>query len=328
MYVTTFAAKRTLKSTSHPQSKCNNVIQRAIGFNNFNCVYLPKVLDPGTEIGRTRYKHSINALTGRNDNIAFITDDAFEILLTTNVKPQTAQDIQYKNKFNIDKKAADALIAKAGLVQQDLSISAQERQDEVAKIGVQLDQYINPLYEKAQQLKSEFNKGDRVFLYSKDTALDDYDVPSMKRLLKPRDMHDEPGMLPQHRIPNQSCAIQTLSDLGADVKSMWNDQQNSTDVDRWHVACRLKGLDYRNDNEYIKILGKLGYSLKHNSPMRYDQMDWAGLGDGDYFLGTQGDGGIGHAYGVRIHGGAVTQIFDRQGLHQAGDQVAYAFKKP
>ena len=124
------------------------------------------------------------------------------------------------------------------------------------------------------------------------------------------------------------CAIETLSDLGADVQRMWLDENSSTDVKAWHAACQKHKLDYRTDNQYIKILKKLNYQLVSNEETAYNTMNWGDFDDGDYFLSTISSGTIGYAYGVTIASVAVSEIHDRQKLHKGTDRIKYVFKKP
>lgn len=309
------------------QQRPAGVVQRAVGLKDYRRVYMPEHLAPDGAPAKARFQTSVNTFTGRNDTVEFVNSEGLKNKITENIKKETKDLLLYQNKYGGNKAEAQKLIATASTAQENRNLSPEERKEIGDKLGRDLGDLENPVYAKNMEVMGQFAETKMVYLYATNKLLEEYDVPDEYMLLAPADMHDAPGVLPPARVEGQSCVIQTLSDLAANVNTMWDDQAASTDVDRWHAACRLKGLDYRNDNEYIKILKRLGYTLVFNTPTRYDQMDWASLGNGQYFLGT-GGGGIGHAYGVRIAGDAVAQLYDRQGIQDDTDIVNYVFKKP
>ncbi|MDT7809042.1 MAG: hypothetical protein QOJ70_2855 [Acidobacteriota bacterium] len=99
-----------------------------------------------------------------------------------------------------------------------------------------------------------------------------------------------------------------------------------------------KGLDYRTDSHYIRLyVGELGYTLKNNVVMRWDDINWTTMGgDGNYLVGTYAHGAptgsaTGHMIGVVVAGGRVTTTHDQQNLtkpyFEAGRvHVRYIFK--
>ncbi|WP_299008983.1 hypothetical protein [uncultured Shewanella sp.] len=320
--------KQRNKWVTHPVTLKKGIVQRMIVLNNYHNVYIPAHLDPGNATERDRMKTAINTLTNRNDNVVFVSTSGFDDVMQENISKETQKLLRMDNKY-IEKKEAHRLTAVAGRAQQDRTLDPDQRKAVIDQLGRDLNVLtVNPTWEKNVELRQQFSDEKQVYIYPNDTELDNpYTFPTERKLIAPVDMLDAPGVLGAVGNPNEICAIQAISDLQGDVHTMWGDLDSDTSVPVWHAACRTKGLDYRNDNEYIKILMKLGFTLVQNDPVIYNAIDWtaANLGDGDYFLAT-GAGDIGHAIGVRVVGGVDT-VLDRQELHNDAVVVKYIFKK-
>lgn len=310
-------------------SQTQGLVQRMVAFNNYHNVYAPSNLEPGSPEEKARMRTSINTLTQRNDGLVFSSSGDFNGVLTENIDPETKKLLIYDNKY-VEKEQARALTAEASKAQQNQTNGPDQRKAITDKLGVDLNALtINPTWAKKLELGTQFSEEKTVYVYPNATVLDNpYTYPTEFKLIAQNDMIDAPGVLAAVRNPHDSCAIDTISDLGGDVHDMWGDLASSTNVDAWHTACRTKGLDYRNDNEYIKILMKLDYTLVQNDLVTYNEIDWTAghLGNGNYFLGT-GAGDIGHAIGVTVAGGVVTTIHDRQHIHADDESVKYIFKQ-
>ncbi|WP_343632934.1 hypothetical protein [Fluviicola sp.] len=301
-------------------------IQRMVAINAYKNVYVPDYLKPETKEAEGRMETSINTLSGRDDKLVFTDSDNVQEIFKKN--SWSTDLLESKNKYT-DKDEANKLTAKASREQQDRNLSPEKRKAITDKLGSDLDDLTNATWKRNSAILHEFSKQKQLYVYKNDLALDNpYVDPESFNLLAPKDMTDAPGELGEVGNEHDICAIEAISDLGGNVKTMWADRASATDVGSWHKACKAKGLDYRNDNEYIKILKKLGYSLVENTNIVFNEIDWEKdtLGDGEYFLGT-GSGDIGHAIGVKITGGDVDQIYDRQELHTPETVVTYIFKK-
>lgn len=305
------------------------IIQRMVVFNNQKNVYIPSYLNPKDNTKEGRMKTSVNTLTGRNDNLVFPSSSNFDDILQKNIADKSKKLLKYENKYT-EKDQAKKLTASASKKQQKKGLDHDQRKVITDKLGDDLAALtVNPTWEKNVELCQEFSDARKVYIYPNDKVLDNiYTFPTEFNLIAPEDMVDAPGDLEVVGNPHDICAIEAISDLGGDVRDMWGNLESSTSAEGWHRACRAKGLDYRNDNEYIKILMKLGYTLAQNHSVTYNQIDWTAdhLGDGKYFLAT-GAGEIGHAIGVEVGEGVVTTIYDNQKLHENDINVKYIFKQ-
>lgn len=308
--------------TPHP-------VQRMVGIQGHKKVYAPKHLAV-TDDALTRYQNSVRTLTGTKDNLVFASDDDFSEVLKKNIDKETSAALEFRNKYT-EKGEAARLTAKASKEQHEKGKTAEERAEITETLGRKLEALeVNPHYRKRGEVMGEFRDERNVFSYASDKLLESPWTPATAHpLLAPADMYDAPGKLTKISNPKERCAIEALSDLGADVKTVWSDASSSTDVGDWHRVSEAKGLDYRSDSEYIKLLGALKYTLVQNTPQTYNTIDWSAghLGNGQYFLAT-GSADIGHAIGVTVSGGAVTTVHDRQSLHTDTETVKYIFKKP
>jgi hypothetical protein len=315
--------------TSKVPTQPKGLVQRMVAFNNYHNVYAPSNLEPDSPEEKARMRTSINTLTQRNDGLVFSSSSEFNGTLTENIDPETKKLLIYDNKY-VEKEQARTLTAEASKAQQNQANGPDQRKAITDQLGLDLNALtINPTWAKKLELGTQFSEEKTVYLYPNATILDNpYTYPTEFKLIAQNDMIDAPGVLGAVRNPNDSCAIDTISDLGGDVHDMWDNVVSSTNVDAWHTACRTNHLDYRNDNEYIKILMKLDYTLVQNDLIVYNEIDWTAghLGNGNYFLGT-GAGDIGHAIGVTVAGGVVTTIHDRQHIHTDDESVKYIFKQ-
>lgn len=313
----------------NPVVQQKGTIQRMVAIGSYEKVYLPESLrpaDPKRVEKTARMTEAINTLSKRNDELVFTNANALEEVITKKIGEKTEEQLRKKYESKVD---AERLMSEAAINQQDRTLDTEGRKAIAEKLALDLEAKYNQTLKRKLAILREFSKPRDLYLYYNEFALDNpYTDPEEIKLIAPSDMLDSPGTLEETINEHDICAIETISDFEGDVSDMWNDRDSSTKVEDWHTACKDNGLDYRNDNDYIKILKKLSYTLVRNESVIYNQIDWASseLGDGDYFLAT-GGGDIGHAIGVTVAGGVVTRVYDRQRLHRDNVNVKYIFKK-